>query len=233
LIDPAIPRAWCAVLLAVMTRTSLPGRLAALVVAALAWCALLLQLGIVLRGAIVHGSGIGQAILTYFGYFTVLSNLFIALIGTAGAMGRTPDAPGLFYGPQSVGCGTTAIVLVGLTYHALLRQLWDPTGAQRLADVLLHYVVPLTAVLHWLVYRGRDQLSWRAPFRWCLYPVLYFVFMLLRGALTDIYPYPFVDVTALGYVRVLGNAAALLGAFTVLGFAVRGVGRLLSSSSTH
>jgi hypothetical protein len=216
-----------------MMKTSFSGRLPALAVAALSWCALLLQLGILLRTAVIHHSGIGPAILTYLGYFTVLSNLFIALACSAGVMSPNPAAPGLFYRPQMVGCATTSIVLVGLTYHALLRELWDPTGAQWLADVLLHYVVPLIALLHWLVYRGRDKLPWWAPFLWCVYPVLYFVCALIRGALTDIYPYPFVDVTALGYLRVLGNAVGLLGAFTILGFAVRGVGRLLSPSSTH
>ena len=214
-------------------KPSLSGRLPALVVAALSWCALLLQLGIVLRTAVIHHSGIGPAIVSYLGYFTVLSNLFIALVGSAGAMSPVPAAPGLFYRSQMVGCATTAIVLVSLTYHVLLRELWDPTGAQWLADILLHYVVPLAALMHWLVYRGRDKLPWWAPFPWGLYPVLYFVCTLVRGALTHIYPYPFVDVMALGYLRVLGNAVGLLGVFTLVGFAVRGSGRLLSPSSTH
>jgi hypothetical protein len=214
-------------------RTSVARRLPALLLAVLSWFALLLQLGILLRAAIVHHSGVSQAIVTYLGYFTILSNLFVALVGTAGAMSRSPSAPAPLYRPQLVGCATTAIVLVGLTYHALLRELWDPTGTQWLADVLLHYVVPLTALLHWFVYPGRNELPWRAPLLWCLYPVLYFVFMLVRGALTDVYPYPFVDVTALGYLRVLANAVALLAAFTVLGFAVRGIGRLLCPSGTH
>ena len=34
----------------------------------------------------------------------------------------------------------TAIVLVGLGYHVLLRNIWDPQGAQWLADVLLHHL---------------------------------------------------------------------------------------------
>jgi hypothetical protein len=203
------------------------------VLAALAWCALLLQLGILLRAAVIHHSGVGHAIVTYLGYFTVLSNLFIALVGSAGALNRTPAAPGLFYRPTLVGCATTAIVLVGLTYHSLLRELWNPVGAQWLADVLLHSVVPLAALLHWLVYRDKAKVSWRAPFWWCLYPVLYFACMLIRGAVMGIYPYPFVDVTTLGYLRVLGNAVALLGVFTLLGFAVRAAGRVLAPSGTH
>jgi hypothetical protein len=210
-----------------MTRALLD-RLPPLALAALAWCALLLQLVLLLRTAVVHGTGIGHALATYFGFFTVLSNLFVALIASAGALSNRPASPNLFYRPQMVGCATTAIVLVGLTYHALLRELWDPTGAQKVADVLLHSVVPVATFAHWFIYRGHDRLPWWAPFAWCLYPLLYFVGMLARGALTDIYPYPFVDVSALGLVRVLRNAVALLALFTLLGFAVRGIGLLLA-----
>ena len=39
------------------------------------------------------------------------------------------------------------------------------------------------------------------------FPVVYTVASLVRGALSHLYPYPFIDVAALGYQRVLGNMA--------------------------
>jgi hypothetical protein len=53
----------------------------------------------------------------------------------------------LLYRLPFVGCATAAILVVGIGYHALLREIWDPRGAQRVADVVLHYVVPAGALL--------------------------------------------------------------------------------------
>lgn len=39
-----------------------------------------------------------------------------------------------------------------------------------------------------------------------LFPLAYFAFSIVRGAIIDWYPYTFVDVTDLGYLKVLLNA---------------------------
>ncbi|MDQ6899553.1 MAG: Pr6Pr family membrane protein, partial [Candidatus Dormibacteraeota bacterium] len=39
-----------------------------------------------------------------------------------------------------------------------------------------------------------------------LFPALWIAFTLIRGALINFYPYPFIDVDALGYGRVIFNA---------------------------
>lgn len=49
-----------------------------------------------------------------------------------------------------------------------------------------------------------------------MYPGCYFVYALIRGHLLGTYPYPFIDVTALGYGAVLLNALGLLVAFVLL-----------------
>ena len=35
------------------------------------------------------------------------------------------------------------IAIVGITYSLLLRHMWNPQGTQKIADVLLHDVVPV------------------------------------------------------------------------------------------
>lgn len=206
-------------------RWPLGERRVAVIVSVLSCCALLLQLALLLRTGVAQ-STVAQALSTYFSYFTILTNLFVAIVSTAGTLGRQHAIAARLYSPQLVGCATTAIILVGLTYHALLRELWAPQGAQWVADILLHSVVPITAVLHWLLYRRRSWLTWWAPGLWCLYPVAYFIYIMTRGALLRSYPYPFLDVTALGYALALRNAAGLLIAFLIVGLAVFAVGRL-------
>ena len=47
----------------------------------------------------------------------------------------------------------------------------------------------------------------------------------VRGQWVGFYPYPFIDVAALGYSRVLLNAAVMLAAFVVLGLCIIGLDR--------
>lgn len=51
------------------------------------------------------------------------------------------------------------------------------------------------------------------------------VYILARGRVTGLYPYPFVDVNVLGYGGVLERAAGLLLVFLGTGLIVVAVGR--------
>lgn len=198
-------------------RTGHGSRFAAALLAFLAAAAVLLQAWLTLALVRGQGGGVLQALGVLAGYFTILSNVFVALTATAQA-----GAPGAWLAKPSVrGCATTAIVLVGLGYHLLLRALWDPQGWQRVADDLLHYAVPIAALLHWLLFPSREPLPATAPLRWLAYPLAYVVWVLARGAWLGTYPYPFVDVDALGYGRVVLNAAGLLLVFLATGALMR------------
>jgi hypothetical protein len=61
---------------------------------------------------------------------------------------------------------------------------------------------------------------------WAIYPGLYFVYALLRGALSGFYAYPFIDVAALGYLRVLENALGILVGFIVIAAILIALARL-------
>ena len=49
---------------------------------------------------------------------------------------------------------------------------------------------------------------------------------MVRGGLTGLYAYPFIDVPVIGYPRALGNALGLLVAFLLLGWAFLALARL-------
>lgn len=192
-------------------------RAAAVLLALLAWTALLLQLRLTLDATHARGGSTGEALLLYSGYFTITTNLFVALCASAQAWAPQSRLAGGAWR----GCATTAIVLVGLGYHLLLRDIWDPQGWQRVADDLLHYAVPVAALAHWLWYRPAAPLPAWQPLVWALYPAAYFVYALARGAWLGQYPYPFVDVAALGYPRVFANAGVLLLAYLAVGALLR------------
>ena len=191
-------------------------RMAAGSLAILACAALLLQLFLTLRLSLANGNGLARGLWVYLAYFTVLTNLLVAVIATRGA--RSADG-GLDLPWR--GCAVTAIALVGLGYHLLLRNVWNPQGAQWLADVLLHYAVPLAALSWWLALPPRGRIDAAAPLRWLLWPAAYSAYALVRGSMTGFYPYPFIDVASLGMARVLLNAAGLMLAFVLAAYALR------------
>jgi hypothetical protein len=57
------------------------------------------------------------------------------------------------------------------------------------------------------------------------HPLLYLVYSLIRGAITGIYLYPFVEVGKLGYARVALNAVMLLLAFLGTSLLLVAIGR--------
>ncbi|MBS0199942.1 MAG: Pr6Pr family membrane protein [Proteobacteria bacterium] len=196
-------------------------RIAAAIVAALAWMALLLQLFLSLRLSMANGNGIVHGVWMYLAYFTVLTNLLVAVVATNAA--RRPD------GGRDLrwrGGAVSAIVLVGLGYFLLLRGLADPEGLDWLSNLLLHYIVPLAALAWWLALPPRRHIAATEPWRWLQWPLLYAVYALIRGAITGFYPYPFIDVPALGITRTLIHCAGLGVAFLAIAWLLRALTRL-------
>ena len=124
-------------------------------VAVTAWAGLAIQLWLSLRIASVNGKSFGSGLISYLGYFTILTNLFVALATTlplaasVSGLGKW-SARGAVYG-----CAVTAITGVGISYHILLRNIWNPQGWQWVADMTLHYAVPLLALALWIVFSSK------------------------------------------------------------------------------
>jgi hypothetical protein len=184
--------------------------------------ALALQLYLMLVQASAAMLGV---VITYFSFFTILTNLLVALVFTAAAIrpragwGQIPLRP-------SVQAGTAVyIAIVGIVYQLLLRHLWNPQGAQWVADVLLHSIIPLGYVLYWWLFASRDELNWKNAIGWLVYPGAYLVYTLARGAVSGLYPYPFVDVNTLGYGGVLARAAVLMMVFLGMGLLIVAISR--------
>lgn len=68
--------------------------------------------------------------------------------------------------------------------------------------------------------------------RWTGVPLVYFVYALARAALDGFYPYPFIDVSQLGWSRVLVNAVGMLSAFLIVGLLFVAIGRAMSRGRT-
>lgn len=194
-------------------------RIYAAAAASLGWVALALQLVLMLINA--PAGGLLAAVITFISFFTILTNLLVALVLTAIAAGK-----GAFLRSPSMQAATVVYIsVVGVVYHVLLRHLWNPQGAQLVADLMLHSAMPLVYVAYWLLFATRTGLRWKDAVLWLLYPGGYLLYTLARGALAGVYPYPFVDVNELGYGRVMAHAGILLVVFLGLGLLVVALGR--------
>jgi hypothetical protein len=188
----------------------------------LGWFALALQLYLML---VQDPAAMLGAVITYFSFFTILTNFLVALVFTVAAV-RPRAAWGQWVLRPSVQASTAVyIAIVGIVYQLLLRHLWNPQGAQWVADVLLHSVIPVGYVLYWWLFAPRDELGWKNAVGWLVYPGAYLVYTLARGAVSGLYPYPFVYLNALGYGGVLARAAGLMLVFLGMGLLIVTIAR--------
>lgn len=195
-------------------------KLLAALIALVAWLGVALQLWLSFRLTRAMGMTTLQGLAIYLGYFTVLTNILVG-IAVTWPLALPSSAWGRFFArPFAMGGVTVSIAFVGAAYFALLRHIWNPQGWQLVADVLMHYVVPSLMLIYSVMALRHARLSWTAPLGWSLYPMVYFVYVLVRGTLMGRYPYGFIDVSQLGYAITLRNAVFLLIAFLLLAYAL-------------
>ncbi|MBS1577206.1 MAG: Pr6Pr family membrane protein [Bacteroidetes bacterium] len=202
----------------------------AIVLALLGWASLILQFYLLLKNK-TSDISLWSRFFNFFSYFTILTNILVALSLTLTVLGLK-NRIGRFFRNDSVQSALTVyILIVGVVYYLLLRNIWKPQGLQFLADVTLHYAVPVLYLVYWLIFIPKGKLRLRYAISWMAYPALYFIYSLIRGAVTHWYPYPFIDAQTSGYNTVFLNAAVLLVAFIAAVLIFIGVDRLLAGKA--
>ncbi len=169
-----------------------------------------------------------EALIRFFTYFTIQTNILVAVFFTTLLVNPESGWGNFFSRPGVSTAICSYITFVGLTYNMLLRQLWQPTGLQQVVDELLHSVIPVIFILYWMIFVPKAKFQWKNIFIWLIYPVIYVVLMLIRGAVSGYYPYPFIDVNQLGYPRVFFNGFGLIVAFLILSGIFVAIGKFMS-----
>jgi hypothetical protein len=198
--------------------------------ALIGWLGIALQFHVLMQNHV--GISTTEAVVRFFSFFTILTNLFVAA-GYTFPLLAPASAPGRYFASASArGSAAVYIVVVGAVYTLLLSQLYHPHGWAKFADVLVHDVAPVFYIIYWFIFASKEDLRWKDSILWLGYPLGYLVWTLLRGALVSSYPYPFMDVTTLGYKRMLFNAVILTVIFLALGFIVILIARFMTPVST-
>lgn len=159
-----------------------------------------------------------------FSYFTIQSNILAAV--ASGMLLWRPDRRGRVFAVLRLDA-LLCIAVTGIVYHSVLAGLQELTQAGAVSNFLLHTLSPVGAVAAWLVVGPRPRLS-PAVVGWSLvYPLAWIAYTFVRGAIVDWYPYPFLDVSQIGYASALVRTGVVAVVFLALAFATLALERVL------
>ncbi|HEY0451541.1 Pr6Pr family membrane protein [Actinophytocola sp.] len=170
-----------------------------------------LVFGLLALGTVVYLATQVPSLPNLLSYFTVLSNVFGAGVLLVGAFRPVPD---LVRGAAALYLGMTGLVF------ALLLSGADLGLLEPWANSVLHHVLPVVAVLDWLLVPPRRGIPMARSLWWLAFPAAYLAYTLVRGAIVDWYPYPFLDPRPRGYPHVITMSVGIAVAFGVAALAV-------------
>ena len=176
----------------------------------------------------------GRLNLAALQYFTLMSSILCAVY-FAGAAVRTLRR-GDTWLPVCKGALVMAMAITGITFHLFLAAGDFNMGpTQLITNHLLHTAAPLLTVLDWLLFDEKGHYRRFEPFLWGIFPAAYFVYTMIRARVSSFrfyngspYPYPFMDVDALGWGKVLLIFLAMAAAFLALGYVLVWIDHLLA-----
>ena len=161
--------------------------------------------------------GLGGTVLDYFSYFTLDTNVLVAVAMGCSALAPESGAGKFFSKPGARAALTLYILLVALVYHFLLREAWTPQGWEKVTNFILHYVTPVLMLCNWLLISRKDGLRLMQVPGWMAFPAVYAVLVPLRGQLTGLYPYGFLNVAEIGWTASLKHIVELILAMGLAG----------------
>jgi len=179
---------------------------------ALGWFAIMAQFYLIIENRI---TSIPETAIRFFSFFTILTNILVALCCTILLLNYNSKWRNFFSNKNTLTAIAVYITIVGVVYNLILRFLWNPEGLQWIVDELLHSVIPILFLILWLLFIPKGRLQMKSVFAWLLYPLVYLIFIIIRGSFSGFYPYPFIDVNKLGYNKVIVNSTGMLAAFLV------------------
>jgi hypothetical protein len=203
----------------------------AAIVAALAWIGLTLQFIFTITDPPSPDVPVIERIIRFFSFFTIISNLIVALVTTAIAFFRGSRFERIVNRAGVMTATAVYITIVAAVYSSFLRAVVNPQGWHVVSDHFIHDIVPPAFVLYWLVLAPKAGITWIDPVKWLIFPALYIVYSLIHGALDNWYPYWFADVDKLGYPTALKNSALVLVAFLIVGLIYAAIAKLVSRTA--
>lgn len=165
----------------------------------------------------------GFNIVSFFSYFTILSNIFAAFV-----LFILTIRPHIKHFEKIRGASVFYMAITGVVYAVLLSRYEGTPGLMLpFANLIFHKIMPIVMILDWVIIPIKRKISYLVVFPWLIFPVLFLLYSEARGSIINWYPYPFLDPkTAGGYLGVTAYSTSILLFAFALGFMLIYVKRL-------
>ncbi len=165
----------------------------------------------------------GFNIVSFFSYFTILSNIFAAFV-----LFILTIRPHIKHFEKIRGAAVFYMAITGVVYAVLLSRYEGTPGLMLpFANVVFHKIMPIVMVTDWIILPIKKKIRPQTVFMWLLFPIVFLFYSEIRGSIINWYPYPFLDPkTAGGYQGVTAYSTSILLFAFALGFMLIYVKRL-------
>ena len=170
-------------------------------------------------------AGMPGRVFDFLSYFTVLSNVLVAVV--MALLWRDPQRNGALFRVLRMDA-LIMITVTGLIYWGVLAGGVELQGLEYVTNTIEHTLVPIAAVLVFLIFGPRGQFRVSTVFVALILPIAWALVILVRGAVISAYPYGFIDVARYGYGSVFQSIAGVAVFGIIIGFVFLGIDRLLA-----
>jgi hypothetical protein len=191
-----------------------------------AWFGVILELYLTILNRVMP---LIPAIIKFFSYFTILTNILVAVTFTVLLFKKPTWLQKELNKASSFTAILVYILVVCLVYNFVLRPAMQPLqGLKLLANEILHSFIPIYFLIFWVVFVDKSTLAYKQATSWLVYPLIYVIYIFIRGAITQQYPYFFINVNTFGYPTALLNSLILFIVFLLFFYFFIWIGKLIA-----
>lgn len=124
------------------------------------------------------------------------------------------------------GAVVSYLLAVSIIYELFLAKVPDPNSVYWI-NLVMHRILPAAGLLGWIIFPPQKKVNYTAVIVYTIFPIGYFVYLLVRGAIVGWYPYYFFDPTQSSYFNIIILAIEFVIFGAIGSFAVIAIGNLL------
>jgi hypothetical protein len=168
----------------------------------------------------------------YFAYFSIVTAIVAGLFLITTSFGLLLDIEDTKWVEIARLSLAVALIVVGVVYHALLADVANDVrdgdyAWPVLPNQIIHTYAPILAAIEYIISIKAFRIRLRSFLLVAVFPITWLVLSIIRGTLTDWWPYWFINPNGeAGVIGMLSYIAAIAFFFLILGFAVLGLKKL-------
>ena len=192
------------------------------------WVVRIIRIVILVVGwsAVIINLSLSTDIGEFVSFYTHQSNLIVLSWLSIAIIFQEKNEDSKIFSGMVRGAVTLYIFVTFLVYATLLEDFYHP-GISAFTNLSLHYLVPILFIVDWIITDSKRKYSWKYPVIWLAYPIFYLLYTVVRGSLTNWYPYSFLDLTK-GTEQFIMWCFILAGAFVVLGLLLVFINKIIN-----